>query len=510
MKFHSVDNLEKFGRAFAVFTCLEKQLVHGEPQGNTAMYEAVRFLMGKLPGAGGPAAAGQHSSIFSHQLLRWLKCSGLVEVQATTRFEIVYAGFLVREQKSPTLERNGAMPMELQPALMQVLDAHKDDILTFSQDLIRIASENPPGNHYRECMNRICLELDRLGFAYQVVETPGHPDHPRYNVLSFWGNEKRTLYFHGHYDVVPAQSREQFNSRVENGRLYGRGSADMKSGLAAMIYAAYLLKALKIPLLGRIGLCIVADEETGGQGGSRYLEQMGLLGQDALAMLTPEPTSGVIWNANRGAITLQITVKGKSAHVGLQHQGINAFEQMLQVARALQTLKAEVEKRKSDYRVVPQAAAHSILMLGGRVEGGTNFNVVPEACTFTVERRFNPEENLKTEKTRLFDLLERLQRQGIQLEIEVLQEADSSGFSEDHPVARAIAETIQAVIGERPAFEMCPGLLETRWYARKGIPAFAYGPGFLEVAHGPNESIDIERIYQHTLLYALVAARLLS
>src|SRR5215216_5481441 len=149
-------------------------------------------------------------------------------------------------------------------------------------------------------------------------------------------------------------------------------------------------------------------------------------------------------------------------------------------------------------------------MLGGRVEGGTNFNVVPEACTFTVERRFNPEEDLEAEKTQLFTVLEKLQRQGIKLEIEVLQEGYSSGVSEDHAVAREIAETRQAVSRERPAFEMCPGILETRWYARKGIPAFAYGPGFLEMAHGPNESIEIEQIYQHTLLYALVAARVLS
>ena len=76
-------------------------------------------------------------------------------------------------------------------------------------------------------------------------------------------------------------------------------------------------------------------------------------------------------------------------------------------------------------------------------------------------------------------------------------------------MALALAETVEAVTGKRPAFEMCPGLLETRWYARKGIPAFAYGPGFLEVAHGPNEVVEIERVYQHTLIYALLAARLL-
>ena len=400
--------------------------------------------------------------------------------------------------------------MELNLILTQALEAQKESILTFSRDLIRIASENPPGNHYRECMARITLELDRLGFAHQVVETPGDPERPRYNLLSFYGAGQRTLYFHGHYDVVPAQSREQFDPRIESGRLYGRGSADMKSGLAAMIYAAYLLQELKLPLRGRVGLCIVADEETGGQGGSRYLEEIGLLGENAIAMFTPEPTSGVIWNANRGAVTLQITIKGKPAHVGLQHQGINAFEHMMQVAAALQTLKAEVEKRKTGYRILPEAAAHSILMLGGRVEGGTNFNVVPETCMFTLERRFNPEEDLETEKARLLALFEKFQQQGIELEIDVLQEGYSSGVSEDHPVAKVLADTIEAVMGERPAFEMCPGILETRWYARKGIPAFAYGPGFLELAHGPNESVKIAHVYQHTLLYALVAARLLT
>jgi len=277
-----------------------------------------------------------------------------------------------------------------------------------------------------------------------------------------------------------------------------------------MIYAAALLKKCKIPLKGRIGLCLVADEETGGQGGSGYLDQLGLLGRDGFAMLTPEPTSGVIWNANRGAITLRVTVKGKPAHVGLQHQGINAFEQMLEVARALQTLKAEVEQRKTSYRIVPEEAAHSILMLGGRVDGGTNFNVVPEACSFTLERRFNPEEDLETEKARLFSVLGKLQGQGIKLEIEVLQEGYSSGVSEDHPVARAFAETIEAVIGDRPAFSMCPGILETRWYARKGIPAFAYGPGLLEVSHGPHEVIEIESLYHSALIYALAATRLLA
>jgi acetylornithine deacetylase/succinyl-diaminopimelate desuccinylase family protein len=394
--------------------------------------------------------------------------------------------------------------------LTQALDAHKGEILAFTRDLIGIASENPPGNFYRECAQRIRAELDHLGLAYQVVEAPGFSALPRYNLLGFHGTGRRTLYFHGHYDVVPAQSREQFTPRIEKGRLHGRGSADMKAGLASMIYATALLQECRIPLQGRIGLCLVADEETGGQGGSRYLDEVGLLGADGVAMLTPEPTSGVIWNANRGAVTLRITVKGKAAHVGLQHQGINAFEQMLEVARALQALKAEVEQRRTRYRIVPEAAARSILMLGGRVEGGANFNVVPEACSFTVERRFNPEEDLEAEKAALFALLDPFRARGIALEAEILQEGFSSGVSEDHPVAKILADTIEGVVGDRPAFTMCPGILETRWYARKGIPAFAYGPGLLEVSHGPREAVEIERIYQGALIYALAAARLLA
>jgi len=400
--------------------------------------------------------------------------------------------------------------MECRLALEQSLESHKNAILVFTRDLISIASENPPGNHYGECVDRIRAEMDRLGLPVKVLEAPGFPERPRYNLLSFYGDGRRTLYFHGHYDVVPAQSPDQFTPRVESGRLHGRGSADMKAGLASMIYATALLEECRIPLEGRVGLCIVADEETGGQGGSRYLDEVGLLGADGVAMLTPEPTSGVIWNANRGAVTLRITVKGRAAHVGLQHQGINAFEQMLEVARALQLLKAEVEQRRTHYRIVPEAADRSILMLGGRVEGGANFNVVPEACSFTVERRFNPEEDLATEKTALFALLDQLRARGIALDAEILQEGYSSGVSEDHPVARILADTIEGVVGDRPAFTMCPGILETRWYARKGIPAFAYGPGLLEVSHGPREAIEIERIYQHALLYALVAARLLS
>jgi len=406
--------------------------------------------------------------------------------------------------------------------ILDAVSSYRDDILDFTTALVSIPTENPPGMSYRPCIEAISTRLREIGLDATVLEVPdtgergpkvpnhGRESHPRYCLQSFYGTGERTLYFHGHYDVVPASSEAQFRPCVQDGCLFGRGSADMKGGLAAMIYAVKAIEACGIELQGRIGLTIVPDEETGGVLGSRYLADAGLLGRDGVGMFTPEPTSGVIWNANRGAISLRVTVRGKPAHVGVHFQGLNAFERMLVVADALLELKAEVESRTTGFTVEPQAARRSILLMGGRCEGGTNFNVVPGACSFTVDRRINPEEDLETEKRRLFALFDRLRREGIDLDVEVLQEGDSAGVSEDDPVARALAESVEAITGTSASFEMCPGFLETRFYARQGIPAFAYGPGLLSVSHGPDEFVGLKDLYDCAAIYALSAARLLA
>lgn len=400
--------------------------------------------------------------------------------------------------------------------------AHREEMVAFTEELVAIPTENPPGVTYQACVAALATRLRMLDFEPAVIEVPPDPERgtdlgergrgeergdpsPRSCVLAFLGSGARTLYFHGHYDVVPASSAAQFEPYLEGGRLFGRGTADMKGGLAAMIYAAVALREAGARLDGRIGLALVPDEETGGRRGSHALAAMGLLGRGGIGMLTPEPTGGVIWHASRGAITLRITVLGKPAHVGLHYQGINAFEGMLVVAGALQGLKAEVEGRVSGCTIEPEAARHSILMLGGRCEGGTGFNVVPAACSFTVERRINPEEDLHTEKARLFALLDRVRREGIDLEVEVIQEAPASASPGDGPLAVALAESVATVTGRSPAFEMCPGLLEIRFYAQQGMPAYAYGPGLLSVAHGPEEYVDVEGITGCAAIYALTA-----
>jgi len=286
-------------------------------------------------------------------------------------------------------ERN--YPTVVTPTTEQLLSRLRERLsepamLDLTKRLIAIPSENPPGNQYEDCARTLFDELGRLGFD-DVRRECGC-------VLASVGTGPRTLYFSGHYDVVPAQNHDQFQPRVEGANLFGRGSSDMKSGLAAMIHAAAAARDEGLLETGRIGIVLVPDEETAGPKGSRDLDARGLLGSDGVGMLTPEPTGGVIWNANRGAISLCATMRGKPAHVGRQFEGVNAFERAVPAMARLLDVKKEVELRETQYNIAPAAARKSILMVGGRAEAGTNFNVTPDFCSFTIDRRINPEENL--------------------------------------------------------------------------------------------------------------------
>jgi succinyl-diaminopimelate desuccinylase len=365
--------------------------------------------------------------------------------------------------------------------LARYLHSQREAMVRLTRELVAIATENPPGSSvlYQRCRKLLTTHLHILGFH---VETHGDC------VLAFVGSGRDTLYFHGHYDVVPAQHHAQFRPVRKGANLFGRGSSDMKSGLVAMIYAAKALVDCRIPLPGRIGLVFVPDEETAGPRGSMFLLEKDLLGRNGIGMLTAEPTGGVIWNANHGAISLRVTVPGKTAHVSLQHQGINAFDRAFDVVARLRALKRQVERR-----------AGSILMLGGRAEGGANFNAVPDFFSFTIDRRITPNEDLQTEKKRLMTFLKGCR-------VEVLQEGNASQTPTNGRLARALAASVKQVTGKPAKFAACGGLLETRFYAEQGIPAFAYGPGLLTVSHGPNEFVPVANIWKCAAVYALTAA----
>ena len=298
---------------------------------------------------------------------------------------------------------------EMLEQLRQAVLSRRDEMAELTAALVAIDNENPPGRDYERCVRFLGERVGALGFESRIEPVPGgdaDPEHPRFWLKAVLGESSPTVYFHGHYDVVPAQSRDQFTPSVTDDTIFGRGSTDMKGGLVSMIYAMWALREIGVPLNGRVALQVVPDEETGGALGSHALNARDLLvEEDAIAMITAEPTGGVVWHACRGAITCRVTVRGRQSHVGLAYRGVNAFEHMLAVTDALRVLESEVRERLTSYPIEPSDARRSILMMGGEVSGGLNFNVVPESFTFSVDRRINPEEDFDTEKKRLLNAM---------------------------------------------------------------------------------------------------------
>lgn len=391
--------------------------------------------------------------------------------------------------------------------VLEGIERSREAIVALAQRLVAVPTENPPGKRYEECVALLARELDELGLVPEIITVPASPLGLREIVIAGIGTGP-TVCLHGHYDVVPGSGPQQFVPKITDGRLIGRGAADMKAALAAMVYALAALR--DEPLDGRVELVMVPDEETGGELGSGHLARIGRLGRDAVGAIVGEPTGGVVWNGNRGAVTLRVRLRGKPAHVGLQHEGRNAVEAAVPILRALSELKQEVQRRRTAHLIEPEEARASILMIGGEVSGGHQFSVVPAEFAFSVERRFNPEEDLEVEKARLFETIHGAAPPDINVNIETIQEGAAGGTAPDSALGRALTASVEAVVGSAPRFELCPGLLETRFYTARGVDAMAYGPGDLSVSHGPAEYVELQRVVDCAKVYALAASRMLA
>jgi acetylornithine deacetylase/succinyl-diaminopimelate desuccinylase family protein len=376
-------------------------------------------------------------------------------------------------------------------------------------DLIAIPTVNPPGLAYEACADFFSRLLGQWGMDHRVLKVPDGA-HARFSIVGSYGPDEPGLHFHGHYDVVSAQSPDQFRPEVRDGRLYGRGAADMKSGIVAMLFALRALQACGIEMKRSLTLTLVPDEETGGRLGVRHLGAEGLLPRPALGVLMPEPSSGVIWHACRGALTLRVVVKGKPAHGALAHHGVNAFEGMVGVMNSLLDLKQRVVARQTALPVTPAEARCSVMLLGGASASGADFDVVAGTAWFSIERRINPEETLAQVRDELECVFEEHRTKGFGIEVEVFQQGDASVSPVDAPLGRALADAVGSVTGAPARFELCPGVLETRFFSRHGVPGYGYGPGLLELSHGPEKHVALDALFDCTSVYAITAANVLG
>lgn len=375
-----------------------------------------------------------------------------------------------------------------------------DELVDMLQSFIAVSSENPPGTGLREAQDWIVDRLATYDIPYEKHPT-ARSDTDHAVIIGRVGDGGGPfLYMHGHYDVVPAFNPDQFHPRINDGSVYGRGASDMKSGLVAMLIAAVVHRDLGGA--GEVRLVYVPDEETGGADGSERMSDLGLVDPaGCLGAIVGEPSYPDIWYAARGAFTVKVTVTGKPAHVGLHYTGVNAFEHAHRVVSRLWSWRDTVASHKTDFRIEPEAARASIALIGGVTGGGTNFNIVPDEFSFTIDRRPNPDEDYDEVRQDLLDLLDELAVDD-EISVEVLQDARPASTPPDHDLVRVVESNIARVRGRHASLSMCPGCLETRIYSQHGIPAVAYGPGPTTVMHAPDEHVPISNLVEACAVYA--------
>jgi len=384
--------------------------------------------------------------------------------------------------------------------IRQAVAARRDELTQLLVEFCAIPAENPPGAHLVESQTWIEQTLARYGIRSESHHTSRTGGDHRVIIGSI-GDMGPVMYLHGHYDVVPAFTADQFTPAVRDGAVFGRGACDMKGGLVALLIGALVHRDLGGS--GRIRLVYVPDEETGGANGSERLVEHGLIdAEDCVGAIVGEPSFPDVWYAARGAFTVKVTAHGRPAHVGLHYTGDNAFEHAQQVIGKLFAYRDTITRHRTNLMIQPEAARESIMLIGGLATGGTNFNIVPDRFSFTIDRRPNPDEDYAAACKELLDLLHNLGKEH-RLTVEILQDVLPAHTDVEVPLVRTLQSAVHVISDRQVQLSMCPGCLETRIYSNLGIPSIAYGPGPLTQMHAPDEHVPIDNLLEAAAVYAI-------
>jgi succinyl-diaminopimelate desuccinylase len=274
--------------------------------------------------------------------------------------------------------------------------------------LISIDTSVPPGLNYEEAIDYLRPLFDDLNFeTMKVCIPPEHADNRegRVNLVCHRkAPDKRRLIFYGHVDVVPAEGWDAFGPRLEDGKVFGRGAADMKGSIVALLLALDMLKGK--PLKYDVSVMITTDEEFGQASQLRYLTPYLQPVSDAV-FFNLDSNFGYVSITSLGAIQMDIKVKGKSVHSALSHLGENAVEKAVLLINALMDLKKEVAERESAIPAHPETGIPRMVprLNINMIKGGLKSNIVPDECLISIDRRLIPEEDVEQAKKELLNTL---------------------------------------------------------------------------------------------------------
>ena len=360
------------------------------------------------------------------------------------------------------------------------------DAVALTRDLLHFDTINPPGQE-RDCAHRAAGLLEDAGFSIEFHEyEPG-----RTSVIARAGGSARQapLCQTGHLDVVPLGTRQwskdPFAGEADGDRLYGRGSSDMKAGVAAMLVAARNLSG-KLNGTPGIVLVLTAAEENGCIG-SRHLAALPKLMGKAGAIVVGEPTSNYPMVGHKGSIKFHAQFKGVSAHGSMPQLGVNAI---YKAAKAI----AKLEEFQFGVKEHPVMGLPTMNV--GTVEGGSGVNLVPDLATIGVDIRTVPGTDHSVLLSRLKDLLS-------EGKIEIIADSEAVWTEPDEAWVQRVFEICKPILGEAPVARTMPYMTDAANLRQVygGAPTLVLGPGEAAMAHQTDEYCRIERIRQSVQIY---------
>lgn len=394
--------------------------------------------------------------------------------------------------------------------LLQYADEHREELIRLVSELIQIKSENPTGTQ-RDVIDYVEAFLKEAGIDFK--ETGCNPDYPC--IVAGFGSEMGfSMVINGHVDVVPAGDLKQwdfdpFSGEITDTQILGRGTSDMKAGVAGVLFALSLFAKKHVPIKGNIRLHIVSDEESGGQFGTRWLCANGYA-DHADACLVAEPTTmNTIEIGQKGGLLLILKSFGKSAHGSLGNfKGENAILKLSRVLSNISML-TEIEGHFTDRQQKPLQDSrmlaereNNIPGLGrvidhvstnvGLIKGGTRHNMVPDYCEATVDVRLPIGVSKEEIEEALAHMMEVSKVTGVEYELHYKSEANVT----DHeaPIVLAFKKNAEALLGKEviPAYQWASS--DARDYRKMGIPTIQFGPSNTVGIHSYNETVQIEDV----------------
>ncbi len=398
-----------------------------------------------------------------------------------------------------------------------------DEVVGFTSDLIRVPTVNPPGEYYEDCAHLIGDRLAHLGHDVEYYAAEGRPEHtarhPRVNVVGTRRGQRArpTVHLNGHFDVVPAGEGwtvDPFGGIVRDGRIYGRGSCDMKAGIAAAVYAVEAIRRAGVVLPGTVEVSGTVDEESGGFAGVAWLAEHGRLSPTRTDFcIIPEPLNvDRICVGHRGVYWFEVAARGHIAHGSMPFLGVSAIDGMARLLQAIrEELLPQLASRRTAVPVVPDGARQATLNVngisGGQPVDGIQTPCVADICRAVFDRRFLLEEGFDQTKREVEALLDRVRslEPRVQYALRDLMVVHPTRTPDDSPVIAALQNGIDRVLGRRAELVASPGTYDHKHVARiAGVPhCVAYGPGELEQAHQPDEYTRVDDLVNSTKVLAL-------